>query len=603
MTPDAIFVLLVMTGAFVAFVTEALSVDLVGLAVLVALLLKGVLTPEEAFAGFASEALLTICGMFILSAGLIRAGALEHLTRFMFSVSRGRKKVLLLLLMLTVAVSSAFLNNTPVAVIFLPVVLSVASSLKLAPSKLLIPMSYASIMGGTCTLIGTSTNLLVSQSAMEAGLAPISMFEFSIPGMIFAAVGFGVLALLGNRLLPDRLSVSSTVQEGRIREFVTEVYFPEGSSLINRSYKELLDKVGGITPLMLVRGDDVIFAPLIADPRAQFIREGDVLLLKGDPGAINALLDKEGVTLPPELGDLIQSQGAAKTVTMVELVINPNSPLIGRTIAGSGFSRRHDGAAAIAVLRHDEHLRKRVSQIRLRLGDTLLVVCDEKILDTLRRSSEFILLEGLEEQVVRRDKAPLALGIMVGVVALAALNVLPISTLAAAGVLLMILMRVLPLRLAYNSIDMSIVMLIAGMLALGAALQKTGLISDAAHSLTGALESYGPIAILGGIYLLSAVLTCLVSNNAVAVLMTPLAIESAHGLGFEPAPFLFAALFGASASFATPIGYQTNLFVYAPGGYRFTDYLRLGVPLNVIMFIVAMFVIPWYWPLRELVAP
>lgn len=599
MTPDAIFVLIVMIGAFVAFMTEALPVDVVGMAVLVALMLHGVLTPEEAFSGFASEALLTICAMFILSAGLIRAGALEHLTRLMFGVAKGRKKVLLVLLMLSVAVSSAFLNNTPVAVIFLPVVLSVAASLKLAPSKLLIPMSYASILGGTCTLIGTSTNLLVSQAAEKHGQAAIGMFEFSVPGMIFAVIGFAVMAILGPKLLPDRASVSSAMQEGRIREFVTEVFFPADSPLVDRSYREVLEKAEGITPLMLIRGDEVIFAPLIADPRAQFIRAGDVLLLKGDPGAINALLDRDGISLPPELGDLM-TKGAGKTVTMVELVINPNSPLIGRSIAGSGFSRRHDGAAAIAVLRHDEHLRKRVSEIRLRLGDTLLVVADEKNLDGLRRSTEFIMLEGLEQQVVRRDKAPLALGIMAGVVALAAVDLMPISILATTGVLVMILLRVLPLRLAYSSIDMSIVVLIAGMLALGAALEKTGLLHHAATGLTGLLHEHGPRAILGGIYLLSALLTCLVSNNAVAVLMTPLAIDTAHELGLGPAPFMFAALFGASASFATPIGYQTNLFVYAPGGYRFTDYLRIGLPINVVMFIVALFLIPWYWPLTPL---
>ncbi len=598
MTPDGWFVLAVMAGAFVMFVTEVVSVDMVGLLIMVALVLHGTLSPDEALHGFSNPALITVAAMFILSAGLIRAGTLDRITHLMFHISKGRGKRLVLMVMVTVAVSSAFLNNTPVAVIFLPIVLGAAASFEIAPSKLLIPMSYASILGGTCTLVGTSTNLLVAQEAAESTIYPMQMgmFEFSVPGIVFAIVGFAFMGLFATRLLPDRVSVSSATQSGRIREFVTEIYFSENSPLISKSYQEILGKTQGVTPLMLIRGDDVVFAPLVANPKAQFVRAGDVLLLKGQPGAINALLERDGISLPPELGALLAEEGKGKTMTMVELVINPNSPLIGRTIARSQFTRRYGNAAAIAVLRRDEHLRERVSEIRLRLGDTLLVVCEESVIEKLRTSDEFILLEGIERQVVRHDKAPIALGIMAMVVLLAALEVLPIVTLAVTGVALMVLTGCLSMRMAYDSIDMSIVLLIAGMLALGKALDKTGVIASASTGIVDALRDSGPLAVMGGIYLLSAVLTSLVSNNAVAVLVTPLAIQTADAMGFVPTPFVFATLFGASASFATPIGYQTNLFVYAPGGYRFTDYLRIGVPLNVILFLVALWVIPWFWP-------
>jgi di/tricarboxylate transporter len=598
LTFEQLVVLGVLAGAFIAFITERLPVDLVGLLVMVVLAVTGVLTPEQAFGGFASSALITIACMFVLSEGLIRTGALEVLSESLLGLAKGKKPRLVVALMLSVAISSAFVNNSPVAVIFLPVVLAVAANLDILPSRLLLPMSYASILGGTCTLIGTSTNLLVSQVAEQHGFRPIGMFELSVPGMIFAVVAFLYLATIGRKLLPRRATVSTAVAGGRIREFVTEIQFPEASTLVGKGFQEVLAKVPGVTPLMVIRGEETFMAPLLPNPRTQFIRAGDVLLLKGEPGSINALVSKEGVTLPPELGELMAAPGVGKALTMVELVINPNSPMIGRTIAAVEFSRRHGGASVIAILRRDEHLRKRVGDIRLRMGDTLLVACDEAHLEDLRHTDEFILLEGVTHEVLRREKAPLAVGIMVMMVALAALGVLPIAALALAAVAVTVLTGCLPLRLAYGAINSQIVVLIAGMLALGTALESTGLAHMASTALLGALAEHGPLAVVGGMYGLAMVLTQLVSNNAVAVLLTPVALDTAAELAFAPAPFLFAVLFGASAAFATPIGYQTNLFVYGPGGYRYRDYLRVGTPLNVVLFAVAMFVIPWYWPLH-----
>jgi di/tricarboxylate transporter len=353
---------------------------------------------------------------------------------------------------------------------------------------------------------------------------------------------------------------------------------------------------------MVIRGEETFMAPLIANPRTQFIRAGDVLLLKGEPGSINALVSREGVELPPELGQLMEAPGAGKALTMVELVVNPNSPFIGRTMASMGFSRRHGNAALIAILRRDEHLRERVGDIRLRMGDTLLVATDEDHLDALRDTDEFILLEGVAHDVLVRDKAPIAVGIMAALVVLGSLGVLPIAALAISAVAAMVLTGCLPLRTAYSSIDSTIMLLIAGMLALGTALETTGVAHVAATGLVDVLHDYGPTAVLAGIYALAMIITSVVSNNAVAVLLTPIAIEIAAVLGWQPAPFVFAVLFGASACFATPIGYQTNLFVYGPGGYRFTDYLRVGVPLNLVLFAVAMLLIPLFWPLRQVAA-
>ena len=599
MTPDAILVLVVTLGALVLFVTEAIAIDLVGLLVVVTLVLGGVLTLEEGLSGFSSQAMITIACMFVLSQGLIRAGALETLTRLMFTLGKGSKPRLVAAMMISVAVSSAFLNNTPVAVIFLPVVLGVAGTLGVAPSRLLLPMSYASILGGTCTLIGTSTNLLVAEVAAEHGFGQIGIFDITLPGIVMAVVGMVFLATIGRLLLPRRASVSAMAGEERTREFVTEVMFSPDSALVGKSFQEILVKTPGITPLMLIRGENVYMAPLIANPRTQFARAGDVLLLKGDPGAINSILERDGVTLPPELGAMLEQQGRGKAYTMVELVVNPNSPLLGRTLASADFSRHYGNAGVIAVLRREEHLRERPSELRLRVGDTLLVVCDEGNIDDLRHSEEFILLEGVERRLLRRDKAPIAAAIMALVVVLASVTSVPLALLALTGVALMLLTGCLPARQAYDSVDWSIIMLIVGMFSLGHAMEKTGLATMAGHATVSLLRDLGPHAVLGGIYLISAIITNLFSNNAVALLMTPISLEVAAEMGYQPAPFVFAVLFGASACFATPIGYQTNLFVYGPGNYRFTDYLKLGVPLSLILFLVALVVVPWYWPLVE----
>lgn len=602
MSFDQIVVLSVTAAAFLLFVTEALPIDMVGLVVLLALALSGVLSPEEAIAGFSSEAMITIACMFVLSAALIRAGALEAINRVTLAIGGKSKTRMIIAVMLAVAVSSAFVNNTPVVVIFLPVVLAVSGQIGTSPSRLLIPMSYASILGGTCTLLGTSTNLLVSQEAIVHGYPPIGMFDFSVPGMILAFIGFAFLATFGRMLLPHRPTVASTLSAGRVREFVTEVAFADDSPLVGRSFQEILAKSPGITPLMLIRDEDVFTAPLIANPRTQFARGGDVLLLKGDPGAINSVLERDGLDLTPELGAAMEGTAKGKTITLVELVINPNSPLMGRTLGSTDFTRSYGGAGVVGVLRREEHLRERLGDIRLRLGDTLLVVVDETQLDGLRSRSEFLLLEGVDRRLLRRDKAPLAVAIMIAVVGLATINALPLSILALSGVGLMILTGCLPIRLAYAAVDWSILMLIVGMFSLAQALDKTGLVHIASMEIVSLLQDLGPMAVLAGIYLLSALITSLISNNAVALLLTPIGLDVAMQLGYQPAPFVFAVLFGASACFATPMGYQTNLFIYGPGGYRFTDFMRVGVPLNLAMFVAAMFVIPWYWPFERILS-
>ncbi len=601
MTATAIYVLVVVVVALVLWVLETLPVDLVSMLAVLALVVGGVISPDEALRGFGNSALITVACMFVLSAGLIQTGALDFVTGLMLNIGRGSKARSIGALLLTVTFLSAFMNNTPVAVIFLPIVLSVANKLEVAPSRLLIPLSYATIMGGTCTLIGTSTNLLVSQAVERAGRPALGMFEFASAGIIYALTGLVFLAVAGPLLLPRRASVTSAAPGGRVREFVTEALFPPGSPLVGKTFQEVLGRVPGLAPLMVIRGEETHLAPLISNPRTQFVRAGDVLLLKGAPSGINELLSRDGVTLPPELGAALAGHGKGKAMTMVELVVNPNSPLIGRTLGGSEFSRHHGNASVIAILRRDEHLRERVSEIRMRMGDTLLALCDEERLGDLRNTDEFIMLEGVERQTVRRNKAPLAALILLAVVVLAAFEVMPMSFLALAGAVAMVLTGCLSLRQGYSAIDASVIVLIAGTLAMGLAMEKSGAIENISSAMLDFLQDWGPRAVLAGIFLLATLINALISNNAVAVLFTPIAISIARTLGLQPEPFIFAVLFGASCDYSTPIGYQTNLFVYGPGGYRFLDYVRIGVPLTLVLFAVSMLVIPWIWPFTPVV--
>jgi di/tricarboxylate transporter len=515
----------------------------------------------------------------------------------MLHMGRGNKARTIGVLMLTIAGVSAFMNNTPVAVIFLPVVLAVAVRLQIAPSKLLIPLSYATILGGTCTLIGTSTNLLVGQAVVKAGLPPLHLFDFAIPGVIYALSGLAFLAVAGPYLLPVRASVTGAVSGTRVQEFVTEIQFPDGSALVGRSYHEVVGKTAGLVPLMVIRGEETYPAPLIANPRTQFIRAGDVLLLKGQPGAINQLLTRGGVTLPPELGAALAGQAKGKTMTMVELVVNPNSPLIGRTLGGADFSRparqrlghRHPAPRrAPARARggdpaaHGRHAAVRVRRVAPRRPAQHVRVHHAggrraargaarqgaaghrhpgggRAAGGLRRAGDVLHGRGRRGGHGGHGLPAAAPGLPV--------HRQPRSSCSSRARW--------PWARPWTSPARS-----AGWPAR----------SPACSGTTGRASCWA------GLFLIAAVINALISNNAVAVLFTPLGIQIAHQLHVSPAPFIFGLLFAASCDFSTPIGYQTNLFVYGPGGYRFSDYMRVGVPLTLVLFVVSMILVPFFWP-------
>ncbi|HTE06118.1 MAG TPA: SLC13 family permease, partial [Planctomycetota bacterium] len=486
------------------------------------------------------------------------------------------------------------------------------------------------ILGGMGTLVGTSTNILVNQAAVGAGLPPMGLFDISVPGMLYAGTGLLFLLLFGRLLLPQRAAVTPVRHaDAAASEFVTEITVPDGSPMIGRTWDAWLASAPAMTPLMLVRAGR---ARPVASGRASRSRAaeqarraaralgaghaldlleersgthtnaqaGDRLLLRSTAGTIDALIARGDVALAPEFGAGPATTGRSRTATLVELVVTPQSALVDHTLQEAAFLRDHPKVSVVAVLRGAGHLSASVMKTRLSLGDRLLALVDETAIDSLAESDDFLLVEGIERRVRRRDKTLPAALIMAAVIGVAALDWADISVSALAGALAMVLTGCLPLRRAWDAVNLPLLVLIAGMVALATACEKTGLIQMLAGHLVAWLQSYGPRALLAGIFVLSAVATAFLSNSAVALLITPLAVQVARQLGYEPMPFVIGVMFGASCDFCTPFGYQTNLFVYGPGGYRFMDYPRIGVPLTAALFGVSMVIIPWWFPFRSL---
>ena len=593
MTGEILIVLAVLIGALALWLTEWLPIDLVALCIPIVFILTGILEPGEATAGFASTALLTVGAIFVVSAGLTRTGVITFVGDKIIHFARGDDRRLLLTVMVTMAAFSGFINNTAVVAMFLPIMLKVAREFDMPPSKLLIPLSFASILGGTLSLIGTSTNILVHSLMVDHGLRGLGMFEFTPVGSIYAVIGIAYLYFIGSKLLPDRGTVTSYLSGQRgATEYMTEVQVPVGSALVGRSVEEALGKAHlEIRLLQIIRGEIVFWPPL----DQVTIEADDVFLLKGDVNELLALYKREGLELLPGL-KADAARYAVKDMALAEVVITPNSPLIGRSLRDVQF-RQHYGASVMALQRHGEHLRDELPTIRLRVGDVLLVMADRTELARLMTFDEFLVLDAVQEVVVRGDKAPFALALVLGLVVAASLTSVPILVLAMAAAVLMVLTGCLTMRHAYASLDLSVLVLIGGAISLGKAMDVTGAAELIATQVVGAFGPFGPQAVLSSVYLLTVLFTELMSNNAAAALMIPIALSIANGLGVDPRPFAIAVAFAGSAAFSTPIGYQTNTLVYGPGGYKFLDYTRIGVPLNLILWLLATLLIPLWWPL------
>jgi di/tricarboxylate transporter len=591
MTPEAYLVVAILAGAVVLFVFDVLRSDLVALIVLAALLGTGIISPSEGFSGFANPATVTVAAMFVLSAGLERTGSVAQVGSLLARVGRHSQRLALLTLMLGVAVVSAFINNTAAVAVLLPTVLMLARETRTSPSKLLIPLSFASLFGGTCTLIGTSTNILVSSLAREHGAEPIGMFELAPFGLILLVAGIIYMMTLGPRLLPDRGVSTDLADEFDLSDYVAEVRLIPGGPSVGRALGE--------APLALEHDLDVLAVVRDGEtttlPGPGFVlHEGDFLRVRCELEVLKKLEARRWVEVGPQKQWRDETIGGGDA-TLVEVVVASSSILEGKTLDQIDFRNRY-GGTVLAIRHHDRLVHSHLAETPLKGGDAMLVETPTERLPALKGSREFIVVSERGPLTPPTRKAIRALAIVAGVVALAASGLAPISVAALGGAVALVLLRCLTLEEAYRSLDARTIVLLGGILPLGIALESTGVVDVFAYGLVEVVGPFGPTAVLCALYLLTSALTSVMSNNATAVLLVPIAFGTAAALGVDARPLLMAVAYGASASFMTPVGYQTNTLVYGPGAYRFVDYLRVGTPLNVMFWLLATLLIPVFWP-------
>jgi len=615
---DMLLTFAVLAGMLALFVRDVHPPHLVAMGAMAILLAAGVIDTPSTLALFGNPATTTIACMFVLSAALERTGVIDLLGRAILALAERRRLGAVAALMAGVATVSAFMNNTPVVIVMAPVVIAVARELQDSPSKYLIPLSYMAILGGTCTLIGTSTNILTDGIATAQGLEPFSMFEISGAGMAMAAVGAVFLGTVGRRLLPARDTLQHEIlaeEQGTHKRFLAEAVVPPGSPLIGRTLNEvrfsaeadyeILDLIrndsgarnNGFASLMqAVRGLRNGAAAEPAGPRSTLrdipLQAGDRLVFKTDQSELLEIRESTGISF--EAGSYAALP--ARETVLAEGVIGPNSRFAGQTPSELRLRRRH-GSYVLAVHRDQRNITANFDSFRLRHGDVLLLEGPQEEIDRLFAQEDVLPIT----QVVRRPLQPVRAAIatlaILGVVGLAALEVMPIAGLAIPGAMLVVLTGCVSLEKAYEAIEWRILMLIFGMLGLSLAMDRSGAARLIVETAADLVRDLGPLAVLAAVYFLTSLLTEIMSNNATAVLMTPIVIGVAQQTGIDPRPLVVAVMLGASASFATPIGYQTNTYVYNIGNYRFGDFLRIGVPMNLLMLAVAVTVIPLFWPL------
>ncbi len=595
MSTDAVLTLVVLLAATAALIFEWLPAGIVALSAPLVLVVTGVLEPDKLWAGFAHPAVIAIAAMFVVSAGISRTGALGFLGEELSNTVAARgQRYILLLMMFSVALISAFTNNTTVVLVGLPVVLSMCEKIGHPPSRYLIPLSFASIFGGMTTLIGTSTNVVVAEVGRKvvketygADLFNPGMWDFTPMGGVFVVAGVLYMAFLGVRLLKDRVALSMTLSRGVPSQYVTEAEIVPGSSLIGRTLGEVARKYE-IRVMQLVR-DDVIEIPKTDTP----LQVGDALILRGAPNQIVQLGETGASLLAGAESEDVRTRGI--DVTLAEVIVPPGSRWIDRRVSEIGLRSRY-GVSVIALQRHGHHVRQKVGDFRVESADMLLVQGTVESLRNLRASENLILVEGVEGEVQTRTKAPVALAILLGFVLLVSTGFLHLATGAVAAAAAMVLFRCITPQQAYNSFDWNVLLLLAGFLGMGTAMEQVGLAAKAAEGLMAVLSDAPFAVVVIALYSLTAFLSDVLTNAAVAALMTPIVVRAAKLMEVAPEPFLMTVAFAASAAFLTPVGYQTNLLVYGPGGYRFQDFVRVGLPLRVLFILLAGILIPIFYP-------
>lgn len=590
MTPEIILTLSIVAAAVILFATEKLRVDLIALLVLLTLTFTGLTTPVEAFSGFSSPAVITVWAVYIVSGGLFRSGAADVLGARIMSMAGNSEPRLILVIMLASGILSAFMNNIGAAAVLLPAVAGVSRQSGVPLSRLLIPLSFASLMGGNMTLIGTPPNVLAASILSERGLATLGFFDFLPMGIVVFASGILYMVLAGRFLLPEHPPIE-TAQLNSLREYVSEVRVTASSPLAGKSlYQSRLGAEYDLSVVKILRKENTSVMPL---PTIN-IRADDLLIVEGTVD--NLLRAKQDLKLEIEAERTLGfSQIEGEELQIVEATLAPRAAIRGKTLRDIRFRDRYH-FTALAIWRQGEVITHRLKDIRLRFGDTLLLQGAPRDLPALQEGGEFLVLEPVKIEQRRWKKAPLTIGILLLVLGLTTIGGFHVSLAMVLGSVLMVLTGCLDMDEAYQSIEWRSVFLIAGMLPLGLAMESSGTARFLADTLVSLLGGFGIMGVLAGIYILAGLITEPMSNAAATVLIVPIGIDIALELGADPRTFVLACVIGASTSFLTPVGHQANVLVFGPGGYKFTDFTRVGAPLNVVILIATLIFLPIFWP-------
>ncbi|MFV8557893.1 SLC13 family permease [Sulfitobacter sp. SBS6] len=580
---SAILALTVVVIMFVMFLRESLPTEVVALSGAAIMLALGILPYDDAQAVLQNSAPWTIAAMFIVMGALVRTGALDVLTRMAERYAKTHPKTAVVGVIVAVMAASAVMNNTPVVVVMIPVVVQLSQTLGTKASKLLIPLSYAAIMGGSLTLIGTSTNLLVDGVARSQGLEPFGIFEILPIGLVVCAWGLIYMVVFAPKLLPARDSMANMLSDRSKMKFFTEAVIPPDSNLIGREVLDVqLFKREGVRLIDVVRGDQ----SLRRDLASVELRVGDRVVLRTQMTELLSLQANKELKR-------VDQVSAVETST-VEVLITPGCKMVGRTLGALRLRRRY-GVYPLAVHRRNQNIGRQLDDLIVKVGDTLLLEGAMEDIQRLASDMDMVDVSQPSARAFRRGHAPIAIAALVGIVVLAALNVAPILLLAVLAVALVLVTGCIDAEEAFSFVDGRLLALIFSMLAVGAGLQNSGAISLIVDNIAPFLGTLSPFYVIFAVFLLTTTLTEIVSNNAVAVIMTPIAISLGSALGMDPRPLVVAVMIAASCAFATPIGYQTNTLVYGPGGYRFTDFMRIGIPLNLSMSLLVSMMIPLFW--------
>jgi di/tricarboxylate transporter len=590
MAMEITLTLLILLIAIILFATEWIPMDMVSLMVLLAVGLTGLVTPEEAFSGFSNPAVITVAAMFVLGAGISHTGAISTLGEHLIRMTGHSQVLMTASIMGTVAFFSAFINNIGATAVLMPVVITMARRTKLPASKLLIPLAFGSLLGGVCTMIGTPPNILINTLLQEYTGQGFKIFDFTPLGIILLTCGIGYMALIGYKLLPVRKAGTLT-EAYQVKEYITEVEILGGSPLHGKTISQsLLESELNMKVRALLRNRRKIPQP----KRNRKLYAGDILFLEGDPQGILKVKKEKGLAMVPERDNPLPGI-PEQEIVVVEASLTSTSDMVGKTLRQERFADTH-GLTVLAIWRSGAPVVRKVDHVILRFGDVLLLQGPEQKIRHLGQGHGFLVLGGVDPVPYRPRRAPIAMATMLGVILMSVTGIAPIVIAATLGTLVMIMTKCLSIKEAYNSIDWPIILLIAGTLPLGHAMENSGAAKMLADLIIGGVGSYGPWMVLGAVFMITFCLTEVMSHAAAAVLVAPIAYNAAIDMAVSPRPFFMAVAIAASMCFMTPISHQSNALVMGPGGYKFFDYTKVGAPLNIMVWIIATLLIPLLFP-------